>query len=109
MDRGEKSPQVPVERWEQTLINDYYDHRWRRIIEPLCDELQRWKDGKASHADMDQVLETTHRQICEVRNLFDQRQDRLVLLIQWLDREWFEAWVRGHAPPKGARLAPPLD
>jgi hypothetical protein len=55
---------------------------------------------------MQSVLEDTHQQICEVRSLFGQRPDRLVLLIQALDREWFDEWVTDHSPPPDVQLMP---
>lgn len=86
-------------QWEQELIDDYYDYRWHQIMEPLCDRMQAWKEGDLTHTEMDQTLEEAHQQICEVRSLFRQRQDRLVNLVQHWDREWFENWVREHTPP----------
>jgi len=109
MNRAEKPRPTTAQRWEERMIADYYDYRWRDVIEPLCERLQRWKDGDLSHAEMEEVLEEVHRRVCEVRSLFGQRQDRLVMLIQWLDREWFQSWVTAHAPPEGVRLAPPLE
>ncbi|MGD1996960.1 MAG: hypothetical protein PVH62_09325 [Anaerolineae bacterium] len=105
MERDERTPQGAAQQWHQMLIDDYYDYRWRQVIEPLCDKLQRWKDGELAHAEMDQTLEEVHQQVCEVRGLFSQREDRLVNLIQWLDWEWFEEWVESHSPPEGVRLA----
>jgi len=99
-ERGDDS----ARQWDQMLIEDYYDYRWHQIIEPLCEKLQRWKDGKLSYDEMDRTMEEVYGQICEVRSLFSQRRDRLVLLLQWLDRAWFESWVQGHAPPEGVRL-----
>ncbi|MDH7486837.1 MAG: hypothetical protein QHJ81_11240 [Anaerolineae bacterium] len=107
MDSSEKLSQHRIEGWEERLIKDYYDYRWHKTLEPLCEWLQRWKNGALSHEEMDRVIEETHQQICEMRSLFSQRQDRLVLLVQWLDREWFDTWVKEHAPPPGARLISP--
>ena len=108
MSPDERAPS-PAQQWEERLVSDYYDHRWRTLMEPLCDKMQLWKAGKLSHADMDQTLERVHNQICELRNVLSQRHDRLVLLIQWLDREWFTEWVKEYSPPPGARLAPPTE
>ncbi|MGD2105107.1 MAG: hypothetical protein PVJ55_08365 [Anaerolineae bacterium] len=92
--------------WEAALIADYYDYRWRKIMEPLCDKMQRWKDGNLSHGEIEQTLEVAHDEICEARSLFRQRRDRLVNLIRHWDREWFERWVEDHAP---SRTAPSRD
>jgi len=106
MDRGKGSAHSPAWGWQERLIDDYYNHRWHRTLEPLCEWLRRWKDGELAHSEMESVLEDTHRQICEVRSLFGQRPDRLVLLIQALDREWFDGWVIDHTPPPDVLLMP---
>jgi len=99
----------PVGGWQQQLIDDYYNHRWQASLEPLCDWLQSWKNGELSHSEMEGVIEETHQKICELRSLFSQRADRLVLLVQWLDREWFDIWAKEHAPPPGTQLMPSPD
>ncbi|HHS97963.1 MAG TPA: hypothetical protein ENK08_08725 [Chloroflexi bacterium] len=106
---GQENPAgMSVERWEQKLIEDYRDYRWRRLMEPLCEKMERWRVGKLPYAEMDETMEELYREVCELRNLFSQREDRVVLLIQWLDREWFEEWVKEHRPPPGARLVEPV-
>jgi len=101
---GKKNPSVA--EWEKQLINDYYEYRWRQALDPICEKMERWRAGEISHSEMADFLEEVHREVCELRNLFTQREDRLVLLIQWLDREWFDRWVKEHVPPKGARVIP---
>jgi hypothetical protein len=88
--------------WDQRMIDDYYDHRWHRLIDPLCEKMQLWKEGSLTHAEIEQTLEEVHQEVCEVRCLFRQRKDRLVNLIQHWDREWFEDWLDKHAPPREA-------
>lgn len=109
MDHSEKSPQTSVQRWEEKLVDDYRNYRWRQLMEPMCDKMERWRAGELTYAEMDQALEECHGRACEVRNVLTQRTDRLVTLIQWLDREWFEEWVKNYSPPPGARLAPPVE
>jgi hypothetical protein len=87
----------PGADWDQRMISDYYDHRWHRLVDPLCEKMQLWKDGNLTHAEMQQTLEEVHQEICEVRCLFRQRKDRLVNLIQHWDRDWFDGWLRSHA------------
>lgn len=96
------------QHWEQRLIEDYKDYRWRRLMEPLCQKMDQWRQGQLPYEEMEQVLEDIYREVCEMRNLFSQREDRLVLLIQWLDREWFEHWVGEHTPPPGSRVLPDM-
>jgi hypothetical protein len=88
----------PGADWDQRLIDDYYDYRWHRLIDPLCDRMQLWKEGSLSHAEMERTLEEVHQEICEVRCLFRQRTDRLVNLIRHWDSDWFEAWLEKHTP-----------
>lgn len=95
-----------IDKWERTLVDDYHNYRWQQVMEPLCDKLQSWKAGEVSHEEMDQFLEHVHQQIWEMRNIFGQRRDRLVSLIQWWDREWFLQWVRRYSPPPGVRVLP---
>ncbi len=107
---GQKHEHSPAFKWEQALIDDYRDYRWKKALEPLCDKMQRWKEGEVSHEEMDQFMEQVHQQIWEMRNIFHQRRDRLVNLIQWWDREWFLKWVMEYTPPPGVTLlsgAPP--
>jgi hypothetical protein len=108
-DRSEKSLQTSAQWWEEKLVEDYRDYRWRQLMEPMCDKMQSWKAGEFTHADMDQALEECHQQVCELCNILNQRKDGLVMLIQWLDREWFEAWAKEHRPPPDARLASPPE
>jgi hypothetical protein len=89
------------------MIDDYYDYRWHRLVDPLCDKMQLWKDGNLTHEEMERTLEGVHQEVCEVRCLFRQRKDRLVNLIQHWDRDWFEDWLRKHAPPREALSTAP--
>ena len=109
MGRSESSPETPAQWWEEKLVDDYRDYRWRQLMEPMCDKMDRWRAGELTYAEMDQSLEECHRRACEVRNVLTQRTDRLVTLIQWLDREWFEEWVKNYSPPPGVRLVPPPE
>ena len=109
MGRSESSPETPAQWWEEKLVDDYRDYRWRQLMEPMCDKMRKWKAGELTHDEMDRALEECHRQVCELRNILTQRRDRLVMLIQWLDREWFEAWVKHYSPPPGTRLAHPPE
>lgn len=106
MGRSERSVQTPAQQWEDRLVDDYRNHRWRRLMEPMCDKMEKWRAGELTYSDMDQALEECHQQACELRNILIQRKDRLVTLIQYLDREWFEAWVKDYSPPPGARVVP---
>ncbi len=105
MSNQETNPS-PTQKWEQTLVDDYYNYRWRQVMDPLCDQLQNWKAGQLSHQEMDNVMTKVQADIWEIRNIFGQRRDRLVNLVQWLDREWFLEWIIEYAPPPGAPVLP---
>lgn len=36
-----KRRQTPEWQWEQALIDAYYDHRWRQVLDPLYEKFQR--------------------------------------------------------------------
>ena len=106
MSQQEKSQPSPTQKWEQTLVQDYYNYRWQQVMDPLCDKLQLWKAGELPNKELDQFMDNINQQIWEVRNIFSQRSDRLVNLIQFLDREWFLEWVKEYHPPPGAPVLP---
>ena len=88
-------------QWEKALIDAYYDYRWHKLLDPLCDTFKSWKAGELTHADVDRAIEEAYKERCLINNLFGQRRDRSVALIHWWDRDWFEAWVNEHRPPSG--------
>jgi hypothetical protein len=96
--------------WEQALTDAYWDYRWRRIMEPLCDTFQRWKAGDLGHGDVDKAIDEAYKEKCMVNNLLGYRPDRAVAVIQWWDREWFLDWIEENRPPVGVELEePPAD
>jgi len=103
MSRHEKDHQIPEWQWQQALIDAYYDYRWRQLLEPLCETFQHWKAGELTHVPVDRAIEEAYKEKCWINALFSQRQDRAVALIQSLDREWFETWVKEQHPPSGVR------
>ena len=101
---SQKSDPGSYKEWEQKLVDDYYNYRWHQVMDPLCDQLQRWKAGNLSPQEMDSVMDKVQSEIWEIRNIFGQRRDRLVNLVQWLDREWFLEWIQEYSPPPGAPI-----
>jgi len=97
-------------QWEQMLIDDYYDYRWREILEPLYEMFQLWHAGELSHDDMDQAIHETHKKTQKAYSFFLERRPWLVTMIQW-DREWFRTWLKDHEPPPDVELVPypPLE
>ncbi len=94
-------------QWQQQLIADYYDYRWKELLEPLYQDFQRWKAGERSHADMDQAIHAAHKETQHLYSFFSESRDSLASTIQ-MDRDWFEPWLAGHPAPPGVRLIPPL-
>lgn len=88
--------------WEERLVADYREHRWRQLMEPMCRRMEKWKAGELTSAEIEQAFEECYQKITELRHILNQRSDRAALLIQVLDREWFEEWIREHTPPPGA-------
>lgn len=105
MAQGEGNPKAEAWQWQQQLINDYYDYRWRKVAEPLCETFRRWKEGELPHSALDKAIEEAYRSRCTLCDIFSQRPDRAVALIQILDPEWFEAWVKEHRMPRGEQPA----
>jgi hypothetical protein len=97
--------QISEREWEQALIDAYYDHRWRQVLDPLYEKFQRWKAGELTHADMDQAIHETQKQNQELYTLFREGRSFLLPLIQ-CDRNWFRDWVADNPPPPGVELVP---
>ncbi len=91
-------------KWEQALIDDYYDYCWRQVLTPLCEKFKRWEAGELTHEDLDQAIHETHKENQQLYSRFMQSRSLLVGTIQW-DGEWFERWAVDHPPPPGIQLA----
>ncbi len=92
------------ERWKQDLIQSYYDYRYRRLLEPLYEQFQRWKAGQLEHFDLAQALQQAQKENQELYGLFSGKRARLVEMIE-RDRDWFEPWLAEHPAPPGIHLA----
>lgn len=82
MSRHEKHHQTPECQWEEALVDVYYDHRWRQLLQPLSEAFQRWKAGELIHADVDRAIEEAYKEKCWISNLCSPRRDRALALIQ---------------------------
>jgi len=98
-----KRTQTPEYQWEQALLDAYYDHHWRQVLEPLYQKFQQWKASELDHMDMDEAIHQTHKQTQEVYVFFTQKRNLLVRVIQ-LDEAWFLTWVKDNPPPVGYPL-----
>ena len=94
--------------WEEALTEAYWDYRWREIMEPLCETFQRWKAGKLTHDDVNTAIDKAYKDKCAINSLLTQRYDRAAAIIQWWDREWFEAWIKDNRPPSDVDLSGPI-
>jgi hypothetical protein len=91
--------------WEEQIVGDYYDYRLKQVLEPLYHDMQRWKAGELSHAEIVQAIHRTHKQTQELYGRFSAKREWLARTIQ-MDRDWFEAWVQDHPAPDSASLIP---
>ena len=98
-----QTPQTPGYQWEQSLLDAYYDYRWREVLEPLYQKFQQWKVGELDHMGMDEAIHQTHKQTQEVYAFFTQKRDWLVRVIQF-DEAWFQVWVKVNPLPAGYQL-----
>lgn len=94
--------------WEEALTDAYWDYRWRRIMEPLCETFQRWKAGELGHKDVNDAIDEAYKAKCLVNNLLTYRPDRAAAVIQWWDRDWFLEWIKENRPPADVDLGSPL-
>lgn len=90
--------------WEQSLTDAYWNYRWQKIMDPLCDTFQRWKAGELSHAEVDHAIDVAYKEKCFINSLLAQREDRAAGLIRCWDPDWFQAWVKEHRPPAGTDI-----
>jgi hypothetical protein len=97
----------PQWKWEQALIEAYYDHRWHKLLDPLYEQFVRWKAGDLTHEALNSAIHEVHKQSPELYNLFGSKRSWLISLIQW-DAEWFNEYVIDHPPPPGVELKPTL-
>jgi hypothetical protein len=88
----------PRREWEQALIDAYYDHRWRQILQPLHNDFRCWAAGELAHADLDRAIHETHNKGQELYGLFAQSRYWLVWGIQF-DEDWYQGWVKDHPMP----------
>jgi hypothetical protein len=95
--------------WQETLTDAYWDYRWRKIMDPLCDTFQRWKAGELDHEDVDKAIDTAYKEKCMVNNLLAYRPDRAAAVIQWWDRELFLTWIEENRPPADIEIEAPPD
>ena len=100
-----KRRETPEYKWEQALLDDYYDYRWRQVLNPLYEKFKRWEAGELAHWEMDQAIHETHKETQHLYSLFTEKRSLLVGMIQW-DEEWFAQWIVDHPPPAGIQLMP---
>lgn len=93
-----------VRKWERALLEAYEDHRQRQVFETLYQSLLQWKGGEISNAEMANALHQADEQSQNLYELLNQSRDWLVRVPQFLDEDWFRAWVKENPPPAGYQL-----
>lgn len=89
---------TPQWAWEQALIDAYYDHRWRAVLDPLARAVERWTAGELDHVDLARAALRIRKGANQLDYLFSEKRDYLVRLIEF-DSDWFEPWVAAHPRP----------
>ncbi|HEX2911819.1 MAG TPA: hypothetical protein VH186_13505 [Chloroflexia bacterium] len=107
MENHQADRNSPQWQWEQQLIQAYYDYRYLKLLDPLYDEFQHWKEGDRTHEAITSFIHEVHRQMAELHNLFGNNRKWLLTLIQ-LDEDWFQKWLAAHPAPPGVEITPPL-
>jgi hypothetical protein len=90
-------------QWEESLLEAYYDHCWREVLDPLYEQLARWKKGELEHEEVSNSIHQTHKQTARLYNLFIQKRDFLVVIAQQ-EQDWFNSWLTGHPAPSEVEL-----
>jgi hypothetical protein len=90
--------QSPSRRWEQSMIDAFYDYRWHQVLDPLYEKFKHWEAGELDHAVMDQAIHQTHRLTQELYGIFNLNHEILARSIQ-LNEDWFHSWLKDHPPP----------
>ncbi len=90
-----------TESYQRAIVKAYFDHGWLRLMEPLCDALQRWKEGLADRSEAEQALDRAYKESCALQSLCELRLDHVSSIIQARDREWFMRWIEEHHSLQG--------
>jgi len=88
----------PLYKWEQEMIDAFYDYQWHLALDPLYEQFQKWKAGELSHLDIDEAIHKTHKVCQGVYSLFMSKHDFLASAIQ-LNEDWFPQWEKDHPRP----------
>ena len=94
-----------IRKWEQDLIDAYYDHYNHQILDPLYEQFQQWKAGELTHEDMNQAIHKVHKENQRLYTFFSRSRKDLVHMIQW-NEAWFATWVVDHPSPPGVEIRP---
>ena len=89
-----------AKEYQRSLIDAYYDFRMRKMLEPLYEAFQLWKQGKLPHDDLTELIHKVHRENQENYTFFMQSRDFLITCIK-MDTEWFSEWSQANPPPPG--------
>jgi len=95
-----KRTDTPEYQWEQALLDAYYDHSWRDVLEPLAEQFERWKLGELDHEQISNAIHRTHKATQRVYTFFGEKREFLLRAIP-LNHDWFQTWVKANPPPQG--------
>jgi hypothetical protein len=87
-----------MQKWEEKMVADYYDHRCRLLLDPLYEQLQQWKSGDIDHEVIFDSVLGFQKANRERSNFFSNNNEYLVSEIQ--QTPWFQEWVKTHPIPE---------
>jgi hypothetical protein len=89
---------TPEWAWEQALIDDYHDFRWREALAPLVRAVHRWEEGIGDPEDVANAAERLTKPVETLDWVFSQKRDYLVRMILFHE-DWSRPWLATHPCP----------
>lgn len=65
------------------MIAAFYDYQWHLVLNPLCEQFQRWKAGEVSLLEIEDAIHKAHKACQKVYGLFTSKRDFLISVIQF--------------------------
>lgn len=70
------------ERGEGEIIEEYYDMKMEKALEPLYQKFQKWKKGKISHKEISDAIHECHKETQKIYSIFNSSREFLMKLIE---------------------------
>ena len=98
-----KQRKGPLQEYQQALIDAYYDMWMHKILDPLFEAFQQWKQGNLQHNELTELIHKVHRENQQVYSFFAQSRDSIIGCIK-MDQTWFSNWMANNPLPPGIEL-----